>query len=243
MREWQTVTVASACISSSAIGLPTMSLRPSTTARRPASATPLRGEQLHDARRRAGHEARPLLHAAAPRSRGGSRPRPSPAARRRARAARRPARGSGSCTRMPWISGRRFRSSTAASTSSVVALAAQPARLVVQAQLLAARASCSARRPPRPGRRRRAARRGRAGPRARASASSSPRSSAWICRATSVPSSAARSSGRCYSAHAGRGPRPLRDGDERRAEGQRARPHQRPLERAAARASGRSAPA
>ena len=34
--EWQTVTVASRAVSSAAIGLPTMSLRPSTTARRPA---------------------------------------------------------------------------------------------------------------------------------------------------------------------------------------------------------------
>ena len=37
----QTVTVASACRRSSAIGLPTMSLRPSTTARRPATAIAL----------------------------------------------------------------------------------------------------------------------------------------------------------------------------------------------------------
>ena len=42
VREWQTVTVASACRRSRAIGLPTMSLRPSTTARRPATAMPLR---------------------------------------------------------------------------------------------------------------------------------------------------------------------------------------------------------
>jgi hypothetical protein len=34
--EWQIVTVASRCRSSSAIGLPTMSLRPITTAWRPA---------------------------------------------------------------------------------------------------------------------------------------------------------------------------------------------------------------
>ena len=36
VREWQMVTVASRCSSSSAIGLPTMSLRPMTTAWRPA---------------------------------------------------------------------------------------------------------------------------------------------------------------------------------------------------------------
>ena len=39
VREWQTVTVACRCSSSSAIGLPTMSLRPMTTARAPASFT------------------------------------------------------------------------------------------------------------------------------------------------------------------------------------------------------------
>ena len=33
--EWQMVTVACSCSSSSATGLPTMSLRPTTTARRP----------------------------------------------------------------------------------------------------------------------------------------------------------------------------------------------------------------
>ncbi len=42
VREWQTVTVASACIRRSAMGFPTMSLRPSTTALRPATSIPLR---------------------------------------------------------------------------------------------------------------------------------------------------------------------------------------------------------
>ena len=37
VREWQTVTVASAWRKSKARGLPTMSLRPSTTTRRPAT--------------------------------------------------------------------------------------------------------------------------------------------------------------------------------------------------------------
>ena len=40
VREWQIVTVAFRCRSSSAIGFPTMSLRPMTTARAPAIATP-----------------------------------------------------------------------------------------------------------------------------------------------------------------------------------------------------------
>ena len=42
MRLWQTVTVACSRRRRSAIGLPTTLLRPTTTARRPASATPLR---------------------------------------------------------------------------------------------------------------------------------------------------------------------------------------------------------
>ena len=40
--EWHTVTVALACISRSAMGLPTMSLRPMTVALAPSSAMPLR---------------------------------------------------------------------------------------------------------------------------------------------------------------------------------------------------------
>ena len=40
--EWQIVTVAFACISSRAMGFPTMSLRPSTTACAPSMAMPLR---------------------------------------------------------------------------------------------------------------------------------------------------------------------------------------------------------
>ena len=42
VREWATVTVASAWSSRSAMGLPTMSLRPTTTARRPETVMPLR---------------------------------------------------------------------------------------------------------------------------------------------------------------------------------------------------------
>ena len=40
--EWQIVTVASALVSISASGRPTIALRPTTTARLPLSATPLR---------------------------------------------------------------------------------------------------------------------------------------------------------------------------------------------------------
>ena len=60
--EWQIVTVASRCSSSSAIGLPTMSLRPMTTACLPAIGDLLALEQLDDAGRRARHERRPVLH-------------------------------------------------------------------------------------------------------------------------------------------------------------------------------------
>ena len=62
VREWQIVTVASRCSSSSAIGLPTMSLRPMTTACWPASGMLLALEQLDAPERRAGHERRALLH-------------------------------------------------------------------------------------------------------------------------------------------------------------------------------------
>ena len=56
------VTVASRCSSSIAIGLPTMSLRPMTTAWRPRDRNAFALEQLDDAGRRAGHELRPVLH-------------------------------------------------------------------------------------------------------------------------------------------------------------------------------------
>ena len=60
--EWQIVTVASRCSSSSAIGLPTMSLRPMTTACAAGDRDLLAHEQLDDAGRRAGDERRPVLH-------------------------------------------------------------------------------------------------------------------------------------------------------------------------------------
>ena len=62
VREWQIVTVACRCSSSSAIGLPTMSLRPMTTARFPAIAIPDRSQQLDDAQRGARDEPRSILH-------------------------------------------------------------------------------------------------------------------------------------------------------------------------------------
>ena len=62
VREWHTVTVASRCSSSIAIGLPTMSLRPITTACLPFHRDALALEQLDAAERRARHQRRPLLH-------------------------------------------------------------------------------------------------------------------------------------------------------------------------------------
>ena len=64
------VTVAWRCSSSSAIGLPTMSLRPMTTARVPLDRDAGAVEQLDDARRRARHQARPVLHEQADVDRG-----------------------------------------------------------------------------------------------------------------------------------------------------------------------------
>ena len=57
VREWQIVTVAWRCSSSSAIGLPTMSLRPMTTACAPAIGDVRPLEQLDDAGRRARRRA------------------------------------------------------------------------------------------------------------------------------------------------------------------------------------------
>ena len=61
VREWQIVTVASRCSSSMAIGFPTMSLRPMTTAWRPRIGIVLALEQLDDACRRARHELGTIL--------------------------------------------------------------------------------------------------------------------------------------------------------------------------------------
>ena len=57
--EWQTVTVAFACSSSCAVGLPTIALRPTTTASAPSSSIRVLGEQGHHAARGRRHEARP----------------------------------------------------------------------------------------------------------------------------------------------------------------------------------------
>ena len=55
MREWQIVTVACRCRSSSAAGFPTMLLRPITTASAPCELDAVLVEQLEDAERRSGH--------------------------------------------------------------------------------------------------------------------------------------------------------------------------------------------
>ena len=60
--EWQIVTVASRCSSSIAIGFPTMSLRPMTTACVPAIGIAAPLEHLDHAGRRARHQVRAPLH-------------------------------------------------------------------------------------------------------------------------------------------------------------------------------------
>ena len=76
--EWQIVTVAFACSSSSAIGLPTMSLRPSTTAFAPSTGILLRRKisitpaGVHATR------VRPARHQLRPHSPDETRPHPSP---------------------------------------------------------------------------------------------------------------------------------------------------------------------
>ena len=102
----RSVTVASRCSSSSAIGLPTMSLRPMHD-RVPARASGCPRARAARCSRAACR--RPAPGASAPAGRrctGGSRPRPWPGRSRRRPAARRrrpcPA-GSGDCTRMPSI--------------------------------------------------------------------------------------------------------------------------------------------
>ena len=57
--EWQMVTVAFWCSSSMAAGLPTMSLRPTTTACWPADGNVAALENLDNSRRRAGRQSRP----------------------------------------------------------------------------------------------------------------------------------------------------------------------------------------
>ena len=108
VREWQTVTVASAAVSSTAIGLPTMLERPSTTARAPGELGARLLQQLHHPERRAGHEARLAQQQAARGCRGESRRRPWRDRWPAAPCGCRSARGSGSCTRMPSTSGSAF---------------------------------------------------------------------------------------------------------------------------------------
>ena len=117
VREWQTVTVACSRRSSAAIGLPTIWLRPTTTARRPASGMPLRRSSSRIPAGVAGtgpgssSHRRPTLTGWKPStSLAGS----TSSSRRRSG---RPA-GSGSCTRMPSTAGSAFRARRAAATSS-----------------------------------------------------------------------------------------------------------------------------
>ena len=61
MREWQIVTVAFACSSSCAVGLPTISLRPTTTASAPVELDVVLAQQREHAARGRRHEPRVAL--------------------------------------------------------------------------------------------------------------------------------------------------------------------------------------
>ena len=100
-----------------AIGLPTISLRPMTTASLPFSSTPVLLEHHHDARGRAPARGRARRDTAAPRSGRGSRRRPSRDRRHGARSARPCAPGSGSWTRMPSTASSAFSSSMSSRTT------------------------------------------------------------------------------------------------------------------------------
>ena len=104
VREWQIVTVACRCSSSSAIGLPTMSLRPMTTACAPAIAISDRSSSSMTPDGVHGDERRAVLHQPADVDRMEAVDVLVGPTRRRRPAARRPvpcASGSGDCTRMP----------------------------------------------------------------------------------------------------------------------------------------------
>jgi hypothetical protein len=122
VREWQMVTVACACSSSNAIGLPTMSLRPTTTARLPANGIRYcRNSSMMPAGVQGRGPGRPATRL--PMFMGWN---PSTSfSGETASSTRRVSTcgGKGNCTRMPSISGRRFRPSTISSNSSVVMVA------------------------------------------------------------------------------------------------------------------------
>src|SRR5262245_51632571 len=123
VREWQIVTVAFRCSSSSAIGLPTMSLRPMTTARAPAmgmfyrSSSSMMPEGVAGATAARFWTSRPTLTGWNPSTSLSGRI----ASKTRRSAASPSAGGSGDWTRMAsWTSLRFSRSTTASSWSSVV---------------------------------------------------------------------------------------------------------------------------
>ena len=114
------VTVAWRCSNSIAIGFPTMSLRPITTARRPASATPLRSSSSMTPDGVQG--ARPGVCCTSRPTFSGWNPSTSFAGSiaskmRRSASSPIPA-GSGDCTRMPSTSGSALKASTTRSASS-----------------------------------------------------------------------------------------------------------------------------
>ena len=101
VREWQTVTVAFSASSSEATGLPTRSLRPTTTASAPSSGGVARAQQLDHARRRRRHQRRLGPGRAGRRSSASARRRPCAGRSRRSSRAASRWPGSGSWTRIP----------------------------------------------------------------------------------------------------------------------------------------------
>ena len=130
VREWQMVTVALRCSSSMAIGLPTMSLRPITTARAPEISTPSRSsrsmmpEGVHGASAGRFCTRRPTLAGLNP-----STSLPGAMASNTCCSASAPMpSGSGDWTRMPSWAGLALNSATMASASSRAALSGRRRR-------------------------------------------------------------------------------------------------------------------
>ena len=137
--EWQIVTVAFACISKSAIGFPTMSLRPTTTAFGAFDRDSAAAQNFHAARRRAGHQARAPGNQPSEIRPDEIRPRPSPGPPLRERVSHPPA-GATEAGR-EFHPRRRAHSvpQLSASNSSVVIVAGGVSQPASQAQLLARR--------------------------------------------------------------------------------------------------------
>ena len=180
VREWQIVTVAFACRSSSATGLPTMSLRPITTAFAPC--------ELDVGTRRGARRTPSGVPGTCAGVPARSRPalkgwKPSTSLTGSTARMTRPSSiwpGSGSWTRIPSTASSAFSSATSSSSSSSVVSAGQAEVARLDPDLARRPCASSGCRRPRPGRRRRARSRGRSGagtrpPRPRPRRGSSPR--------------------------------------------------------------------